>query len=285
MATRSHSKAKRTLIGVLIAVVVVIAAIAGISIYQNSRSSGETIVRLGLVGNNEENVWDAVQQQLDEEHANIKLDYKIFQAGIPVNQALASKEIDINAFQHYAFLNSEIKEKGYKFTVIGETYLSPLNLYSNKYNNLKDFKPGDKVAIPNDSTNLGRALKVLDSAGLIKLKDSTVANPTTDDIAANPSGIVIVPNDAAAIISLLPDYAAGITNTNYILDAGKNPEDALYAPPVKAGDKTFQPYINVIVANTDQKDNPTFKKIVDAYHTKSVAAQVKKDHNIPVFKY
>lgn len=285
MATRSRNKAKRTLIIVLVAVIVVVAAIAGTFIYQNSRSSGETVVRLGLVGNSEENIWDAVQQQLDNEHANIKLQYKTFQDGIPANQALSNGDLDITAFQHYAFLNQEIKDKGYKFTVIGETFLSPLNLYSDKYKSVKDFKPGDKVAIPNNATNLGRALKVLDSAGLITLKDNTTANPTTDDIASNPSGIIIVPNDAPSIVSLLPDYAGGIVNTNFITDAGKSPEDALYAPPVKAGDKTFQPYINVIVANTDQKDNPTFKKIVDAYHTKPVAVQVEKDHNIPVFKY
>lgn len=285
MATTSKAKAKHTLIGVLIALVIVIGVIAGIVVYRNSQNAGATIVKVGLVGDSDDNVWQAVQTQLDNEHANIKLQYQKFQDGIYTNQALSNKELDITAFQHYAFLNQEIKDKGYKFTVIGETYVSPLNLYSDKYKSVKDFKAGDKVAIPNNSTNLGRALKVLDAAGLIRLKDNTAPNPTTDDIASNPSGIQIVPNDPASILNLLPDYAGGITNTNFVLDAGKKPSDAIFAPQVDASSKTFKPYINVIVANTAQKDNPTYKKIVDAYHTAAVAAQIKKNSNIPIFKY
>ena len=285
MAKNTKAKAKRTLIIVIAAIVVVAIAIAGVVIYQRASEGSETVVKVGLVGNSDENVWDAVQQQLDNEHANIKLEYKTFQDGIYTNQALSNNELDITAFQHYAFLNQEIAEKGYKFTVIGESYLSPFNLYSDKYKSVDDFKPGDKVAIPNNATNLGRALKVLDSAGLIKLKDNTKANPTVDDIASNPSGIDIQLSDAAAIINLLPDYAGGITNTNFILDAGKTPDDAIYSPPIDANNKSFKPYINVIVANTADKDNADYKKIVKAYQTASVADAIKKDSNIPIFKY
>ncbi|MFT8356041.1 MetQ/NlpA family ABC transporter substrate-binding protein [Bifidobacterium aquikefiri] len=280
---RTKLRAKRTLYVILAAVIVVIAAIGSAFAYQNSQAAGETVVKVGLVGNSDDNVWKAVQAQLDKEHANIKLEYKTFQDGIYTNQALSNKELDITAFQHYAFLNQEIKDKGYKFTVIGNTYVSPFNLYSDKYKSLKDFKSGDKVAIPNNATNLGRALKVLDSAGLIKLKDSSAENPTVDDVQSNPSGIEIVPNDAASILNLLPDYAAGITNTNFVLDAGKSPNDALYAPTISATSKSFRPYVNVIVANTDQKNNSTYKKIVEAYHTSAVATQIKKNSNIPFF--
>lgn len=194
----------------------------------------------------------------------------------------------MTAFQHYAFLNQEKEQKGYKLTAIGETYISPLNLYSQKYKSVKDFKTGDKIAIPNNATNTGRALKVLDSAGLIKLKDNTKANPTVDDIAENPSGIDIELNDAAAIINLLPDYAGGITNTNFIIDAGMSVDDALYQAPIDSGNKSFKPYINIIVARDDQKDNATYKKIVDAYHTKAVANAITKNYKgavVPVFKY
>ena len=194
----------------------------------------------------------------------------------------------MTTFQHYAFLNQEKEQKGYKLTAIGETYISPLNLYSQKYKSVKDFKAGDKIAIPNNATNTGRALKVLDSAGLIKLKDNTKANPTVDDIAENPSGIDIELNDAAAIINLLPDYAGGITNTNFIIDAGMSVDDALYQAPIDSGNKSFKPYINIIVARDDQKDNATYKKIVDAYHTKAVANAITKNYKgavVPVFKY
>ena len=153
---------------------------------------------------------------------------------------------------------------------------------------MKDFKPGDKIAIPNNVTNTGRALKVLDSAGLIKLKDSTKENPTVDDIAENPSGVDIELNDAAAIINLLPDYAGGITNTNFIIDAGMKTSDAIYQAPIDTKNKSFKPYINVIVARDDQKDDSTYKKIVDAYHTKAVADAINRNYKgavVPVFKY
>ncbi|WEV69928.1 MetQ/NlpA family ABC transporter substrate-binding protein [Bifidobacterium sp. ESL0775] len=285
MATKKQTKAKHQLFALLAAIVVVVLVIAGISIFRNAKANKEQVVTVALVGNSDDAEWKAVQARLDEEHANIKLKYRTFQDAIYADQALANHELDISACEHYAFLNQDKKEKGYKLTPIAETYISPMNLYSQKYKSVKDFKPGDKVAVPNNVTNLGRSLKVLDSAGLIKLKDNTKADPTTDDIVANPSGIVVELNDAASIINLLPDYAGGVVNTNFIVDAGKKPEDAIYAPKLKPGDPSFKPYVNIIIANTSNKDSENLRKIVDAYHTRAVAEQLIKDHNIPMFKY
>ena len=284
----SKKKAKTQLIAVLVAIVVVIAAVIGVTLVRNAHAGSDKVVTVGVVGNSDDAVWTAVQKKLDSGNAHIKLELKPFQDGIYTNQALANKELDITAFQHYAFLEQEEKEKGYKFTVIGDSYISPLNLYSKKYKSVKDFKPGDKIAIPSNATNTGRALKVLDSAGLIKLKDPNAANPTVDDIVENPSGVQIELNDAAAIINLLPDYAGGITNTNFIIDAGMSTDDAIYQGPDSLTNKAFKEYINVIVANTADKDNPTYKKIVDAYHTKDVADAINKNYKgavIPAFKY
>ncbi|MEE0905088.1 MAG: MetQ/NlpA family ABC transporter substrate-binding protein [Bifidobacterium merycicum] len=288
MATAGKAKAKRNLIAALIAVAVVVSGIGGYAIYHNVTSNKGKVVTVGVVGNADDAIWEAVQKQLDAEKSGITIKTKAFQDGIYANQAQANGELDLTAFQHYAFLNQEKKEKGYKLTPIAETYISPLNLYSKKYQSVKDFKSGDKIAIPNNATNTGRALKVLDSAGLIKLKDNTKENPTVDDIAENPSGIDIELNDAAAIINLLPDYAGGITNTNFIIDAGLKASDAVYQAPIDSKNKSFKPYINVIVARDDRKNDPTYKKIVDAYHTKSVADAINKNYKgavVPVFNY
>ena len=287
MATTTKAKAKNKLIALLVVVAIVVVGIIGVFVWQKTKSSGKQVVTVGVVGNSDDAIWKAVQEELDRENANITIETKPFQDGIYTNQALANKELDITAFQHYAFLQDEEKKKGYDFTVIGESYISPLNLYSKKYKSVKDFKPGDKIAIPSNSTNAGRALKVLDDAGLIKLKDNTKENPTVDDIASNPSGVDIVLNDAAAIINLLPDYAGGITNTNFIIDAGMKVSDAIYAPKIDPSSKVFHPYVNVIVANTADKDNPTYAKVVKAYHTKAVAEASNKNYNgafIPGFK-
>lgn len=172
MATSNKTKAKRNLITVLVALAFVIVGIVGYSIYRNAQSSGGTVVTVGVVGNSDDAIWEAVQKELDNENSGITIQTKAFQDGIYANQAQANGELDLTAFQHYAFLNQEKEQKGYKLTAIGETYISPLNLYSQKYKSVKDFKAGDKIAIPNNATNTGRALKVLDSAGLIKLKDN-----------------------------------------------------------------------------------------------------------------
>lgn len=286
MATKK--KAKRKLIAVLVVLAIIAAAGIGYSVYRSTRNAGEKTITVGLVGNADDVIWDAVQEELDNEKAGIKIEKKAFQDGIYANQAQANGELDLTAFQHYAFLNQEKSEKGYKLTAIAETYISPLNLYSKKYKSLKDFKSGDKVAIPNNATNTGRALKVLDAAGLIKLKDNTKTNPTVDDIAENPSGIDIELNDPASIINLLPDYAAGITNTNFIIDAGMSTDDALYQAPIDTNNKSFKPYINIIVARSDQKDNADYQKVVKAYHTKSVADAINENYKgavVPVFKY
>lgn len=288
MATTSKAKAKRNLLAILIAVVVVIVGVGGYTIYHNATTNKGKVVTVGVVGNSDDAIWAAVQKQLDSENAGITIKTKAFQDGIYANQAQANGELDLTAFQHYAFLNQEKREKGYRLTAIAETYISPLNLYSKKYKSAKEFKSGDKIAIPNNATNTGRALKVLDSAGLIKLKDNTKENPTVDDIAENPSGVDIELNDPAAIINLLPDYAGGITNTNFIIDAGMKASDAVYQAPIDTKNKSFKPYINIIVARDDQKNDPTYKKIVDAYHTKAVADAINKNYKgavVPVFKY
>ncbi|PLS25365.1 ABC transporter substrate-binding protein [Bifidobacterium imperatoris] len=286
--TNTKKKAKIQLFAVLIAAVVVILVIAGFTFAQKASAKNETVVTVGVVGNSDDLIWDAVQKKLDSENANIKISLKTFQDGIYTNQALANKELDLTAFQHYAFLEQEEKEKGYDFTVIGDSYISPLNLYSKKYKSVDEFKPGDKIAIPSNASNTGRALKVLDSAGLIKLKDPNAASPTVDDIAENPSGVQIELNDAAAIINLLPDYAGGITNTNFIIDAGMKTSDAIYQVPDALNNKAFKEYINVIVARTADKDNATYKKIVDAYHSKEVAKAINDNYKgevEPAFKY
>ncbi|OZG67307.1 MetQ/NlpA family ABC transporter substrate-binding protein [Bifidobacterium eulemuris] len=288
MATTSKAKAKRNLITVLVAVLAVIAVIVAVGVYQRAQAAGGRTITVGVVGNSDDAIWQAVQQQLDDEGAGITLELKTFQDGIYANQAQANGELDLTAFQHYAFLNQEIEQKGYELSVIGETYISPLNLYSDKYDDVADFQPGDQIAIPNNATNTGRALKVLDAAGLITLEDNTKENPTVDDIASNPSGVEVVLTDPASIVNTLPDYAGGITNTNFIIDAGMSVDDAIYQAPVDSDNESFKPYVNVIVARTENKDDETYRTIVDAYHTKAVAEAIENNYQgavVPVFDY
>lgn len=290
-ATAATSKKARTrtrlIAAAIVAAIVVVGAVA-YTLVRSNRAKGTTVVTVGLVGDSDEEIWKTVQQVLDSQNAGITIETKSFQDGIYANRAQANGELDLTAFQHYAFLEQEISDNGYELSPIGETYICPLNLYSDKYTDVSQFKAGDQVAIPNNATNTGRALKVLDAAGLIQLADNTKENPTVDDIAANPSGIDIQLVDSASIVNLLPDYAGGITNANFIVDAGKSVSDAVFQMNPDASDPALKPYVNIIVAQTSKKDDPTYQKVVDAYHSKAVADVITSSYDgtyVPVFSY
>lgn len=187
-----------------------------------------------------------------------------------VNQALVDGEIDLNSFQHYAYLEKEKEDKGFELSVIGETLIAPLGVYSNTLSDIKDIKVGGKIAIPNDATNEGRALKLLESAGLIKVNEDAGYTPTLSDITENTKNIEFVEVEAGQTARLLPDVDASVINGGHAIDAGLNcKEDAIYTETVEEG--SDNPYINVIVANTADKDNETYKKLVDEYRTDEIA--------------
>lgn len=269
----------------ILSFILVLAACGSTSSGANANKVKE--VKVGVVGNSDDPIWEQVNKNLKKDNIQVKL--VKFTDGIIANQSQDNKELDLTAFQHYAFLNQEKKQKGYKFTVIGQSYIVPLNVYSKKIKSLKQIKSGDKIAIPNNVTNAGRALKVLESAGLIKLDPSKGYSPAVKDITENKKNVKIVEVDPAKIPSLLPDFAAGITNSNFIIDNKMNPvSDSIYRIKPDLNDPNNKPWINVIVARTADKNNSTYKKVVDAYHTASVANKIKKLYNgvyVPAFKY
>ncbi|MDO4506750.1 MAG: MetQ/NlpA family ABC transporter substrate-binding protein, partial [Spirochaetales bacterium] len=146
------------------------AAVFGfVSCNKSSGKSSEVVVKLGVTGSVYEDLWEPAQKALKEQGINLKI-VQFTDYVTPIN-ALANGEIDLNGFQHRIFFATEIKNKGYDISLVGNTFLTPLNVYSNKIKSIDELKDGDVVAIPNDVTNGGRAIKVLESAGLITLKE------------------------------------------------------------------------------------------------------------------
>ncbi|MDR1915084.1 MAG: MetQ/NlpA family ABC transporter substrate-binding protein [Synergistaceae bacterium] len=221
-------------------------------------------VKVGVVGESEEVIWKPLVERLAKQGIEIELinfaDYVI------PNAALDAGEVDLNAFQHYAYLNNQIKDHGYKISSIGDTYISAMCVYSKKIKSLKDLKAGDKIAIPNDAVNTGRALSVLQGAGIIKLNTAADKSPELTDITDNPLKIEFVPVDAAQVPSLLPDVAAGVINGNYALDFGLSPtNDSIFYDDLNFyKDNSF---VNLIAARTKDLDNEVYKKIVKAYQS------------------
>lgn len=263
-------------------------ALAAVTLFSvgTSWASESNEVKLGVVGEHNE-AWESVAKRLEAEGIRLTL-VKFADYTLP-NRALADGEIDLNAFQHQAYLNEDIKEHGYKIETIAHTIIAPLGLYSQKVKSVSELERGSTIAIPNDPTNGGRALKVLELAGLIKLDKTKGYVPTVRDILENPRDLKIYEVDAGNTPSLLPDVAAAIINSNYAVDNGLDPtKDPIFSDAV--GDKIApdNPYINVLVANSEHKDNPLFKKVIEVYQTKETAEiilKVYKGGEVPVFTY
>ena len=224
-------------------------------------------VKVGVIGDSDRVIWQEVKNKVSAD--GIEIELITFADYLLPNQALNDGDLDLNNFQHHAFFDNEIKTKGYKLTAIADTCLAAMNIYSQNISNVSEVKNGDRVAIPNDPSNGGRALKVLEAAGLIKIRDRNIANPTVADIIDNPLNLDIVEVDAGGIYSLLPDVACAVINCNFALSFGLNPsQDAIFEdnPTNYSGNG----YINVIVARTEDKDNEILKKIVEAYQSDEV---------------
>lgn len=224
-----------------------------------------TVVKLGVVGSVYEDLWKPAKDKLLQEGVDLQIVQ--FSDYTTPNNALNSGDIDLNAFQHKIYLEAEVESYGYEIQPIGYTFIIPLNLYSSKITSIKDIKDGDTVAIPNDTTNGGRALKVLESAGLIKLKEDTLQNPTKKDIQAYSKAIEIKELAANTIPSTLQDVTAAIINGNYALDFGLKTQEAIYKDN---GLEDSNYWCLVAARSEDLKDNSrleTYKKVIKAFQS------------------
>lgn len=235
-----------------------------------SNSSVEK-VKIGVVGSDTD-VWDTVVKRLKKK--NIEVELVKFTDYTQPNAALAEGEIDLNAFQHQIFLDNYNKEHGTKLVSIGNTVNSPLGLYSQKIKKVSQIKKGDTIAIPNDTTNGGRALRLLQTAGLIKVDEAKGYTPTVEDITENKLNLKITELDAAQTARALGDVTASVINGGMAVDAGLNPsKDAIYLEPV---DGSSKPYVNIIVANEKDKNKKVYQEIVKEYQTKATKEAIKE---------
>lgn len=260
---------------------VLLLSLAGCGAGESSKDNN--IIKVGVVGDNSDQ-WEPVIKNLSEE--GITLELVTFSDYSQPNQALADGEIDLNSFQHKAYLEQDIKDRGFDLSIIGETLIAPLGIYSKKITSLDELKDGDSIAIPSDATNGGRALKVLEAAGVIKVDEAAGYTPTLSDIVENTKNIKFVEVEASQTPRLLDDVDAALINGGHAVDAGLNPsEDSIYLE--KANEGSDNPYINIIVARTEDKDNETYKKVVDEFRSDEVAKviqEVYKGAYIPTWK-
>jgi len=225
-------------------------------------ASAETI-KVGVTAGPHAQILEAVKPIAAKDGLDIQIleftDYVI------PNQALAGGDLDANSFQHQPYLDNQVKDRGFDLVSVGKTVVYPIGIYSKKVKSLDELQPGAKVAIPNDPTNGGRVLLLLQAKGLIKLKDGGTLKASPIDIVENPKKLEIVELDAAQLPRSLDDVTVAAINTNFALEAGIDPvKDAI------AREAADSPYANVIAVRKADKDKPWVAKLVKAYQSPEV---------------
>ncbi|PZU23231.1 MAG: metal ABC transporter substrate-binding protein [Shinella sp.] len=204
----------------------------------------------------------------------LDLDVIEFSDYVVPNQALNDGELNANSFQHQPYLDNQVADRGFKIVSVGTTITTPMGVYSSKIKSLDELKDGATVAIPNDPTNGGRALLVLASKGLIKVKPEAGLKVTPADVIENPKKLEFAELEAAQLPRALADVDAAVINTNYASQAGLNPKkDAIAIESEKS------PYANVIAVRAEDKDKPWVKTFVESYQSPEVKAFILEKFN------
>ncbi|PSV29486.1 MULTISPECIES: MetQ/NlpA family lipoprotein [unclassified Photobacterium] len=235
-------------------------------------------VKIGVMAGAEEQVAEVAAKQAKEKYG-LDVELVSFTDYVSPNAALEEGSIDANAFQHKPYLDQQIKDRGYKFAVAGNTFVYPIAGYSNSIKSVDKLKDGDKVAVPNDPTNLGRSLLLLQQQGLIKLKDGSGLTATVLDIVENPKNLKIVELEAAQLPRSLDDVALAVINTTYASSINLTPErDGVFVEDKES------PYVNLIVSRADNVNAENVKKFVQAYQSEDVYNSAKNIFNGGVVK-
>ncbi|KAA9111450.1 MetQ/NlpA family ABC transporter substrate-binding protein [Microbacterium rhizomatis] len=218
-------------------------------------------IRIGVVGAGDA-YWETYKEAAAAEGISIEL--VDFSEYTQPNPALSADELDLNQFQHIIYLATYNVNSDDDLQPIGSTAIYPLGLYSTKYASVADIPSGSTVAVPNDESNQARGLLVLQSAGLVELKDGGSIFSTVADVEAS-SKVKVEALDAAFTATSLPDVAAAIINNDFVQDAGLTFDDAI-AKDDPSDPKAF-PYINIFAAKAADANNPTYLKLVEIFQT------------------
>ncbi|MGL5001202.1 MAG: MetQ/NlpA family ABC transporter substrate-binding protein [Cetobacterium sp.] len=248
----------------------------------SSSLDGKKIVKLGISGD-ENIIWENVRDILAKE--NIELKFINFSDYIRPNLALQEKEIDINAFQTEIYFDKFKSEHKLSIVNLGYTVLAPMGVYSKKITELSQLKDKATIAIPNDISNGGRALLLLQEAGIIELNKTAGVFPRIKDIIKNPKDIKIVELVATQIPRSIQDVDAAAINNGVAVQAGYSPlADSIFIEDFK--NERLKPYFNIIASREDNQNNPEIKRVLEVYQTpenRKVIEEYYKGSSIAVF--
>ncbi|MBE9401631.1 MAG: MetQ/NlpA family ABC transporter substrate-binding protein [Acinetobacter sp.] len=220
-------------------------------------------------------IWRFIATLPETKQAGIKLEVKNFTDYVAMNTAVANKEVDINAFQSYAYLVAFNASNKDKIAAVSTTYLEPMGIYSSKIKKIEELSNGATIAIPNDAANEARALLLLQSAGLLTLKaDFNPATGTPNDITENAKKIVIKPIQMATAVRVKDEVDAIVLGNTLAMEGGLNVlKDSIYYEPV---DQSTKLNVNILAVAESRKDDAVLQKVGALYHTEAVNQYVQK---------
>ena len=228
-------------------------------------------VKVAVVGSAAHEIWNFVADKAKKE--NIDLEVVEMNDYVLPNTALEEGSVQLNAFQHRAYLAQWNKDKGSDIKEIGTTFIVPLYYFSTKYKSLKDLPENAKVLVPKEVAIQGRALVALETEGLITLKDGVGTKASLADITSNPRNLEIIEAESAQAPRLLQDVDAASINGSMAKDAGLKVEDYIFTDADHL-DTIPKDRFNIIAANAKDADNPTYKKIVALFQADDVAKKM-----------
>lgn len=238
-------------------------------------SSDAKHIKVGVINGAEQDVAE-VAKKVAKEKYGLDVELVGFSGSLLPNDATNAGELDANVFQHRPFLEQDNKAHGYHLVAVGNTFVFPMAGYSRKIKSVSALGDGATIAIPNDPTNLGRALLLLQNEKLITLRPDKGLLPTAVDIVDNPHHLNIIELEGAQLPRVLddPKVDVAIISTTYIQQTGLSPvRDSIFI------EDRNSPYVNIVVAREDNKDAEKVKNFVKAYQSPEVASAAARIFN------
>ncbi len=235
-------------------------------------------IKVGI-RSSEMKTWEYMKERAKEE--GLELELVQFSSAYDPNDALNDGEIDVNAFQHVAYLDTYNDKTKSDIVPIGTTIIAPLGIYSSKYDSVDEIPDGSQIAIPNDQSNWGRALILLQEAGLITVIDDFDGLGGEDKIKDNPKNLEIIPIDSFTTPRAMEDTGVSVIGNGIAVDAGLTLKDSIFHE-----NATAKPYINIIAAKKENKDDEKLQKLVSIYQTDETKEFIEETYNgnyLPTF--
>lgn len=227
-------------------------------------------IKVGVTAGPHAQIFEQVKKVAAKD--GLKVQVVEFSDYVQPNAALAAGDLDANAYQHKPYLDAQIKDRGYKLVSVAETVNFPIGLYSKKVKTLEALKDGAKFGIPNDPTNGGRVLLLLQDKGLIQLKEGAGLKATPLDVVSNPKKLKFVELDAAQLARSLDDLDAAAINTNFAISAGLNPKTDSIAQENAKG-----PYVNLLVVRVADQEKPWVAQLRKAYQSPEIRSFIESE--------